>query len=435
MSDTFAMVSADAAAQLFADTYGYEPTGVWSAPGRVNVIGEHVDYAGGICLPFAINRRTYCAAALREDGVIRLASRLPYSRKASRWEGKLAEIGPGNPSSWPGYPAGVIWSMWQDADAIGVNLTENSGFDMVFVSDVPLAAGLSSSAAIELAAACAVFDLTGPGLESLDEGRLDEPSNHLIAACIRAENDVVGASTGGLDQSVSFRGRVGEVLELDMGENAVAEVPFDLDSNGLAILVMNTNAPHSLSDGQYASRRAVVDRVMEGLNVTAPHREHKLVDRAVEWAATQTEAEKKKGKQAWLDLVARRMRHIVTESRRTESLVQALRKGALGDPKDADAVRGLEQVGGLMTASHESLRDDYEVSCPELDSAVDAALECGAWGARMTGGGFGGSAIALINAEDVDKVGKAVLASAAQLGLATPSFLVAVPSEGAGRDK
>ena len=138
---------------------------------------------------------------------------------------------------------------------------------------------------------------------------------------------------------------------------------------------------------------------------------------------------------AWLDLVARRMRHIVTESRRTESLVEALRKGALGDPKDADAVHGLESVGGLMTASHESLRDDYEVSCPELDSAVDAALECGAWGARMTGGGFGGSAIALINAEDVDKVEKAVLASAAHLGLAAPSFIVAVPSEGAGRDR
>ena len=434
MSDVLT-ATADSAAQLFTDTYGHQPKGVWSAPGRVNVIGEHVDYAGGICLPFALNRRTYCAASSRNDGIIRLVSLLPGRKKVFHWEGRISDIGPGHPRRWPGYPAGVIWSMWQDAATIGVSLTETSGFDMAFVSDVPVGAGLSSSAAIELATACAVFDLVGPGLDSLSEGRKDTPSQHIIKACIRAENEVVGASTGGLDQSISFRGQAGKALELDMGEGLISDVPFDLAGNGLAILVMNTNAPHNLGDGQYASRRAIVDRVMEGLHVTEPHREHKLVDRALEWAAQEPEASVKEEKEEWLDLVARRMRHIVTESRRTESLVTALRKGALGNPKDKDAVCGLEQIGGLMTASHESLRDDYEVSCPELDSAVDAALEAGAWCARMAGGCFGGSAIALINAEDVEKVEEAVLASARQLGLATPTFLVAIPCDGARREK
>lgn len=434
MTNTLTTVTAESTAHFFAHSYGSQPTGVWSAPGRVNVIGEHVDYAGGICLPFALNRRTYCAAAPRPDGIIRLASYLPASSRTLHWEGKLTDVAAGRLTGWPGYAAGVIWAMWQDAAALGVDLTAQSGFDMVFLSDVPLGAGLSSSAAFELATACAVFGLTGPGVESLPVGRQDEQSAHLLAACIRAENDIVGAATGGLDQSAALRGRAGVALHLDMGENLVSDVPFDLESNGLAMLVMNTNVPHRLDDGQYASRRALVNRVMAGLHVTAPHREHGLVKRAAQWAATQPEASQQDAGAAWLDLVSRRMRHIVTESRRTESLVRALRQGALGDPKDKDAVHGLEKVGGLMVASHESLRDDYEVSCPELDSAVEAALEAGAWGARMTGGGFGGSAIALISVADVARVQDAVRSAAAHRGYPAPTFLVALPSDGACRD-
>lgn len=435
MSSQDSTITAAQTAELFKKIYGYEPTGVWSAPGRVNVIGEHVDYAGGLCLPFAINRRTYCAAATRDDGVIRLHSELPQYDKVSTWEGELAKVGPGSPKSWPAYPAGVIWTMWKDAHHIGVDLSEDSGFDMVFLSDVPLGAGLSSSAAIELAAACAVFDLTGPGLDTLSNDRMDEVSEHIIAACIRAENEVVGASTGGLDQSASFRGQASHVLALDMGKGTVEQVPFDLSGHNLAILVMDTNAPHNLGDGQYGSRRAIVDRVMAGLGTSAPHREKDLVKRAVEWAKKEPEANSKPKKQEkWLNLVERRMRHIVTESRRTCSLVEALKQGVLGDAEGTQEVKGLQKVGGLMIASHESLRDDYEVSCPELDSAVDSALEAGVWGARMTGGGFGGSAIALVNVSDVDKVEKAVLAAAKNNNLATPDFLVAVPSQGARRD-
>lgn len=436
MSSNDSTITAADTAGLFKKVYGYEPAGVWSAPGRVNLIGEHVDYAGGLCLPFAINRRTYCAAATRDDGVIRLHSELPQYDKVSTWEGRLNEVGPGSPQSWPAYPAGVIWTMLQDAHNIGVDLSENSGFDMVFLSDVPLGAGLSSSAAIELAVACAVFDLAGPGLETLSTDRMDDVSERIIAACIRAENEVVGASTGGLDQSASFRGQAGHALALDMGKGTAEQVPFDLSTHHLAILVMNTNAPHNLGDGQYGSRRAIVDRVMEGLNTLTPHREKDLVKRAVEWAQEQPEANSKpKKQQKWLNLVERRMRHIVTESRRTASLVESLKHGVLGDPQGPKEVKGLQQVGGLMIASHESLRDDYEVSCPELDSAVDAALEAGAWGARMTGGGFGGSAIALVDVDNVDNVEKAVLASAQDNNLATPEFLVAVPSQGARRDR
>ncbi|MFY9191177.1 MAG: galactokinase [Lawsonella sp.] len=435
MSSQDSTIAAAEAAKLFQEVYGYEPAGVWSAPGRVNVIGEHVDYAGGLCLPFAINRRTFCAAAPRNDGVIRLQSALPQYDKMSTWEGKLSDIGPGKPKSWPAYPAGVVWTMWQDAQNIGVDLSAETGFDMVFLSDVPLGAGLSSSAAIELSVACAVFDLQGPGLDSLPTDRLDQVSDHIIAACIRAENEVVGASTGGLDQSASFRGQGGNALELDMGEGTTQQVPFDLSAHDLAILVIDTNAPHNLGDGQYGSRRAIVDRVMEGLDITAPHREKDLVKRAVEWSKTQPEADDKPKKQEkWFNLVERRMRHIVTESRRTASLVDALKQGILGDEQGVRNVKGLQKVGGLMLASHESLRDDYEVSCPELDSAVEAAMEAGAWGARMTGGGFGGSAIALVDVDDVPKVEAAVLEAARTNKLTTPDFLVAVPSPGARRD-
>lgn len=435
MSTTDSPVTAQLAAETFNKEFGYQPVGVWSAPGRVNVIGEHVDYAGGLCLPFAINRRTYCAAAPRTDGVLRMHSVLPQYGKTSTWEGQLSEVGPGSPKSWPAYPAGVVWCMWQDAAAMDVQLDENTGFDMLFLSDVPLGAGLSSSAAIELAAACAVFDLQGPGLASLADDRLDDVSDHIIAACIRAENEVVGASTGGLDQTASFRGKSGHALELDMGEGTVELVPFDLSGHDLAILVMDTNAPHNLGDGQYGSRRAIVDRVMEGLDTAAPHRADKLVERAIEWSANEPEAQATSAeKDEWTQLVERRMRHIVTESCRTQDLVDALKAGALGQPGEATAVDGLKKVGGLMLASHESLRDDYEVSCPELDSAVEAALVAGAWGARMTGGGFGGSAIALIDTADIEKAESAVLDFAKSRGLATPDFLVAVPSEGARRD-
>ena len=382
-----------------ADVTGEQPDGVWSAPGRVNVIGEHTDYNGGLCLPIALPHRTYVALRRRDDDVVRLASAQEDGDVVTL---DLADVAPGTVTGWTAYAAGVAWALRQAGHRV-------TGFDAVVDSCVPYGAGLSSSAALECAVAVALDEVHGLGLGATDEGRAA-----LAEACIRAENDIAGAATGGMDQSAALRCRPGHALLLDTRDGSTRHIPFDVAQHGLALLVIDTKAAHQLADGQYASRRATCEAAAAHLGV-ATLREVTDLDGALARLEGLGDAGE-------VDVARRRVRHVVTEIARVE---------LVDDLLAADRV---EEVGAVLTAAHASLRDDYEVSCRELDVAVDAAVTAGALGARMVGGGFGGSALALVRAEDVDRVAAAVAAAFAAQDLAAPAFLVATPEGSAARD-
>jgi len=289
---------------------------------------------------------------------------------------------------WAGYAVGVAWALREAGQRVG-------GFDAAIDSCVPVGAGLSSSAALEAAMALALDGAFGLNLSGSEVG-----GSALVAACIRAENEIAGAPTGGMDQVAALRSKPGHALLLDFRSGARRDVPFDPAGAGLALIVIDTRARHSLGDGQYGERRAACARAAELLGV-ASLREVTDLDAAL--AALPD------------DTLRRRVRHVVTEMARVEAAVAAL------DRADFAA------LGSLFDASHASLRDDYQVSCEELDLAVAAAREAGALGARMTGGGFGGSAIALVRAAEVDRVIAAVGAAFDDGGFRAPMFLDATP--------
>lgn len=388
---------------LFADRFGTEPDGVWSAPGRVNLIGEHTDYNGGLCLPIALPHRTYAAVrATPGSDVVRLVS---AQERAEVREVALADVGPGTVEGWPAYVAGVAWALREAGHAVG-------GFEVAVDSCVPYGAGLSSSAALECAVAVALDALFGLGLAGTVEHPDDAGRTVLVDACRRAENEIAGAPTGGLDQSSSLRTQAGHALLLDCLDASVRQVPFDLAAHGLALLVVDTRAEHALVDGQYAQRRASCEEAARrlGVQVLREVRPDTLGD-ALAALAHGTGWDGSGSDEA--EVLVRRVRHVVTEIARVEEFVGLL---------DADEV---EEVGPAMDASHASLRDDYEVSCRELDLTVEAARDAGALGARMTGGGFGGSAIALVRAGEVEQVAAAVADAFAREDLRAPAFLVA----------
>ena len=404
-----------AATALFREALGGEPDGVWYAPGRVNIIGEHTDYNGGLALPIALPHRAYLALRRREDRMVRLvSSRARESVDVLDLDAVGPRGAPGEVHGWSAYIAGVAWALERDG------LGPLSGFDAALVSCVPLGGGLSSSAALESATAVALDEvdglaLAGPACAPDDAGRA-----RLVAACVRAENEVAGAPTGGMDQSASLRCRAGHALRLDCRTGGGEQVPFDLEGAGLALLVIDTRAEHSLVDGQYGARRAACERAARALGVEL------LAD------VPPGELDAHLGRlagcgQAGAEELVRRTRHVVTEIDRTRRLVALLE-----DDRPLAGAK-LEEVGALMSASHDSLRDDYECTCPELDVAVEAARAAGAHGARMTGGGFGGSAIALVDTGEADAVARAVVRAYAEAGFAAPAFLNALPSGPAGR--
>ena len=403
--------AADATA-LFTRAFGTAPAGVWAAPGRVNLIGEHVDYAGGICLPFALSQRTWVAVAPREDGRYRLVSSMGGDDPQIVEVG-VDEVGPGKPKNWTGYVVGAIWAQQQ----AGLLPKDLGGFDIAVTSDVPIGGGLSSSAALECSAALAAYELTVGPIGAPGEEKGSEVRAALVAACISAENDVVGASTGGLDQRISLFGQAGNALAIDFADDSAVQVPCDLPAHDLAILVIDTKAPHFLADGQYASRRGVIDAVTDGLGVASLRDVDDAETAAAEWA--RKNVPNGADAQEWERVVVKRVRHVVSEIERTATAIEQLKAGDMA------------AFGESMCASHASLRDDYEVTCPELDLAVDTAMEHGAVGARMTGGGFGGSAIALVDAAQVRPVADAIAGAFADAGFRPPEFLVAVPSDGA----
>jgi galactokinase len=302
----------------------------------------------------------------------------------------LADVAPGTVDGWAGYVVGVAWALRQAGYAV-------TGFDVAIDSCVPYGAGLSSSAALESSVAVALDAVFGLGLAASDEGRAT-----LAGLCVRAENEIAGAPTGGMDQAASLRSQDGHALLLDCLDGSVRHVPFDLAAHDLALLVVDTRAEHALVDGQYAARRASCEAAAARLGV-ATLREVSDDPRGLEWALDTLDDE----------VQVRRVRHVVNEIDRVTWFVALLDAGEVG------------LVGTLMNASHASLRDDYEVSCRELDLVVDTARAAGAVGARMTGGGFGGSAIALVAADEVDRVAQAVADAFAEQGLRAPAFLVA----------
>jgi galactokinase len=366
----------------FRNLFDREPDGRWAAPGRVNLIGEHVDYAEGLCLPFAIAERTVVEVGARTDGRVRLQS----AAEGEGWEGALDAIGPGSPAGWAGYAAGVLWALREAGHSVG-------GIDLLVSETVPLGAGLSSSAALECATALAVNDLFGLALDRRE----------LAAACIRAENDVVGASTGGMDQAASLLSTAGHALLLDTRDGSTRQVPFAPADDGLRVLVIDTRVRHHLADGRYGERRAAVEKAAATLGL------HSLRD------ATLRDLDALDGEPL------RRARHVVTEIARVREAVALLDDGRLQD------------IGPLLDASHTSLAKDFEVSCRELDLACETARASGAFGARMVGGGFGGSAIALVPVSRVDDVATSVRDAFTAEGLRQPEIRRADPSEGAHR--
>jgi len=378
----------------FRTHFGGEPEGVWEAPGRVNLIGEHTDYNGGLVLPIALPQRTYAAVRRRRDDLVQLASAgMPLTKPVH-----LADIAPGQPADWARYPAGVLWALAEAGYAVG-------GVDVAFASDVPVGAGLSSSAAIEGAMGAAASDLFGLGLLAGDAGRAK-----LAAVCQRAENHIAGAPTGGMDQAAALRSQAEHALYLDCSDGSVTHVPFRLSGPGLALLVIDTRAEHSNSAGEYGARRADCERACERLGI-ASLREVSAADLPTALARLGDER------------LVKRVRHVVTETERVRLAVQAL---------NAD---DFAELGRLFIDSHASMRDDYEISCEELDVAVLAVLEAGALGARMTGGGFGGSAIGLVYAGAVAAAQECVRTAFAAKGFAEPAFIVAEAGGPGGRTR
>ncbi|MFI6130415.1 galactokinase [Micromonospora sp. NPDC051141] len=384
-------MSGDVAARAtegFRQRYAAEPAGHWAAPGRVNLIGEHTDYNDGFVLPFALPLRTVVAAAPGPDARWTVWSELD---DAPVEFGAAEADEPGRVDGWAAYVAGVVWAL----RAAGLDVP---GARLAIASDVPVGSGLSSSAAIEAAVLAALVDLGG----------LDLPADRWPRLAQRAENEYVGAPTGIMDQSVVVRGRAGHALFLDCRTEEVEQIPFDLDAAGLAVLVIDSRAPHRHADGEYAARRRSCERAAATLGVTALR---DVPTDGLDAALARLDD----------DETRRRVRHVVTENQRVLDTVALLR---------ADRVR---ETGPLLTASHASMRDDFEITVPEIDTAVEAALAAGAYGARMTGGGFGGCVLALVDADAAEKVAAAVTTAYADRGFTAPHTLTALPAPGVTR--
>ncbi|AWB88384.1 galactokinase [Salinibacterium hongtaonis] len=380
----------DDARSGFAEVFDTEATGVWSAPGRVNLIGEHTDYNEGYVLPFAITRRTIVALGLRDDTMIRVAS--AFADEVAEID--ISELSPEKLTGWAAYPLGVAWALGQH----GADLGAVPGVDLFIESDVPVGAGLSSSAAIESAVALALNDVWQLGL--------DRPALAQVGQL--AENKAVGAPTGIMDQSASLLGERDAAVFLDCRSMVAEIVPLRLADAGLAIVVIDTGVSHSHADGGYSERRASCERGARMLGVAA------LRDLSVD--------DLDRARQILDDTTFRRVRHIVTENQRVLDTVEALR------------TTGPRSIGELLDASHESLRDDFEISVAELDLAVETAQANGAIGARMTGGGFGGAAIALAPLDAVSRIQVAIDGAFAEHGFGQPEMFVVSASHGAVRE-
>ena len=363
---------------------GRQPTGVWAAPGRVNLIGEHTDYNEGYVMPFALAQRVLIAAAPRNDRTWSVTSLNNDSTKIF----SAADLNPGM-AGWQAYVAGVVWALQDAGHRVG-------GADLVLTSDVPEGAGLSSSAALECAVLTAVVDLNDLDVVGIERAKLAR----------RSENDFVGAPTGLMDQAASTLCTAGHALFFDCRTDAAEQVLFDTTSAGLEILVLDTKTPHALVDSEYAARRASCEQAAQLLGIPAL-RDVTDLDAALDQLPD--------------PVLKRRVRHVVTENARVLEAADVLRAGRIAD------------LAPLLDASHESMRDDFEITVPQVDLAVETARSSGSLGARMTGGGFGGCIIALVELGDSERIGEAIVESFGAAGYGPPVYFTAVPSTGAQR--
>ena len=359
---------------------------VGSAPGRVNLIGEHTDYSGGFVLPFAIDARTTVSVEARPDDQLNLRSLQDAGPPSAL---TLAALQPGTPPGWAAYVAGVVWVLRND----GVDVP---GLDLVVDGNVPIGAGLSSSAALTCATALALTHLCGAQLTP----------TKLALLAQRAENDYVGVPCGVMDQMAVMSARADHALFLDVQSLAVEHIALRPADDDLELVVIDTGARHRLADGAYADRRRAVEQATARLEINGL-RQLSVADLPTARAHLHDE------------VLFRRVRHVVAENQRVLDTVALLRAGRLSE------------IGPLLTASHASLRADFEVSSPELDNVVNASLRAGALGARLTGGGFGGSAVALIPTTARADLVAAVDSSARAAGHPMPTVLPVSPSDGA----
>jgi galactokinase len=423
-SDRAGSVRSEEAAERFRSCFGGAPDGVWLAPGRANLMGEHTDYNDGFVLPFALGQGTTAAAARRADRRLAL-----YSRQEPGGETEIAldELAPGRVTGWAAYPAGVAWALAEAGYQV-------PGARIAFDSDVPAGAGLSSSAALECATALALTELAQTELAQTELAQTERaqteraqteraqteraqteragariPRQELAAIARRAENEFVGAPSGIMDQSASLLCQSGHALLLDCRSLESTQVPFRPEAAGARLLLINTRARHALTDGEYGQRRAECEQAARLLGIpslrdlTSVADTDRLTD----------------------PVLRRRARHVFTDNQRVLEVVALLRSPGLPDT--------YRDIGRLLTQAHVSLRDDFEISWPEADATVEAALAAGALGARMIGGGFGGSVLALVAETASDPVRAAVSEAFARHSWTAPEFLHAAPSDSARR--
>jgi galactokinase len=354
----------------------------WAAPGRLNLIGEHTDYNDGFVLPLALPYATTATVTARDDGVLSVRS---VQRGTA--ELQVAGLTPAGVDGWAAYVAGVVWAFREAGHDVA------GGFDVAVDGLVPEGAGLSSSAALECSVAAALDELLGLGTDRKGLARLAQ----------HAENGFVGMPSGVMDQIASMLCTDAHVLFLDCRSLATEQVPLDPAASGLAVLGVDSRAPHQLTDSAYADRRRSCERAAAALGVPA------LRD------ATEADLDRLDGE------LRRRARHVVTEDARVLATVDALHAGRIAD------------IGPLLSASHASMRDDFEITVPRVDLIAATAEAAGALGARMTGGGFGGCVLALVPVERVDAVRDAIAGAYERAGFGEPGFFPAVPSAGARR--
>ncbi len=366
---------------------------MWFAPGRANLMGEHTDYNNGFVLPFALAQGVTATAAARPGGLLTLRSRqVPDEPVAVR----VDSLAPGAVSGWAAYPAGVAWALREAGYPVG-------GSSIDIDSDLPVGAGVSSSAALECSVALALCGLAG----------VEVPRRDLAAIAKRAENEFVGAPTGIIDQFAAMLCRAGHAMLLDCRALEVSHVPFLPRRDGVAALIVGTRVPHALVSGEYARRRAECEAAARLLgvpdlaSVSDPGAADRLGD----------------------PVLRRRARHVIRDSARARAVASALLDAGPAAP--SPGVYGF--IGELLTQGHLSLRDDFEVSWPQADTAVDAAIAAGAYGAKLIGGGFGGSVLALVPADRLTAVRDTLTDEFTRRSWKPPEFMDAIPSGPARR--
>ncbi len=376
-------------AEQFEKAYGRPPRWVAAAPGRVNVIGEHTDYNDGFVFPMAIDRYTVIAAAPVTNGSAKIQLRSELGDRPTLID--LSQpLKPAPKGTWFNYPLGVIAGFVARGNKLG-------GFDAFIHSTVPLGGGLSSSAALEVATATLLETIIGKPLEPVEKALL----------CQKAEHDYAGMPCGIMDQFISVLGKKDHLLLLDCRSCKPELVP--MTDNSVAILITNTNVKHELTGGGYAKRRQQCEEAAKILGVKSLRdADSDMLERA----------------RSRMDpVVYRRARHVIGEIERTVHAAEGVRAS------------NWPTVGQLMYASHTSLRDDYEVSCPELDAVVEIAQELGlkggVFGCRMTGGGFGGCAVALVEAAKVAGISDRIATEYEQRTKIKPTLFVSRPAAGA----